>query len=480
MKKNPSTSGAMPGGVPAPSQGRNETADNRGWQPGEQLETTRSRCDAPADDSRRQLLRNAGLGGGLLALLGSTGLAAPALAAGRGTPAPAPVPTGADTDAATPVAMAPQTRQAVAELGAMLREFDAQYLQPERAATSPLDVIEGHRFLLHLLSAGVELYMEADPERPLFVRMVSATRKFLGDNPDAFYYSALLRGDRYYRITGQRKGREYISYTVHGGDHDGNWNSPAISHINHRDILFARDGSYELILGPERRGRNWLRTGPGAVQVINRHYYELQTSAAANPEVRPELHIEALEPRPGPAPLPDDAEMARRVRAVTRFIRITSLDMPAQTPDSVPRWWSVIPNQMGEPVHFGPNQGDIGAGAIDNTYMAGPYLLQPGQALLLEGALPECFFANVVLWNRFMQTDDYRYRQVSLNRTQMELQQGNRYRIVVAAQNPGVRNWLDTAGHPFGTVQWRFLLAAGGAQKPRARVVSMEEARRPF
>ena len=45
-----------------------------------------------------------------------------------------------------------------------------------------------------------------------------------------------------------------------------------------------------------------------------------------------------------------------------------------------------------------------------------------------------------------MQTGDYLHRQVSLNRKQTKPEPDGSFRIVVAAEDPGVPNWLDTEG----------------------------------
>ena len=46
-------------------------------------------------------------------------------------------------------------------------------------------------------------------------------------------------------------------------------------------------------------------------------------------------------------------------------------------------------------------------GAVDIAYGAGMYMLADDQALVMEGTLPACKFAGVVLWNRFLQSFDY-------------------------------------------------------------------------
>ena len=114
------------------------------------------------------------------------------------------------------------------------------------------------------------------------------------------------------------------------------------------------------------------------------------------------------------------------------------------------------------------------AGAVDNAYCAGLYLLGPDQVLVIDGEWPECVYANVMLWNRFMQGYDYRYRSCSLNRHQMQADGDGRFTAVVAHRDPGVPNWLDTEGRPNGILYWRFLLPEGEIAQPRCRVVDFE------
>jgi hypothetical protein len=63
-----------------------------------------------------------------------------------------------------------------------------------------------------------------------------------------------------------------------------------------------------------------------------------------------------------------------------------------------------------------------------------------------------------MLWNKHMQTLEYRTRQTSLNAAQITLEADGSFRIVIAHSDPGVPNWLDTEGHTRGSIFWRFLL----------------------
>src|SRR5262245_25324753 len=363
-----------------------------------------------------------------------------------------------------------ESRRAFRELLELVGEAERRTLSSEWGVRTPQDVVDGHRLLLHLVSAASDLYFEADPERPHFVPMVSPIRKFLGDNPDAIYYLAPLRADRAYRIRGNVASAVYTSFTFQAGD-DSGVAGRIFATRNDREFEVARDGSYEILVGPDAKGPGSVRLEPGAVSVTTRHYFENEISAQNDPSLRIPLSIEPLAD-PGPPAPPDDAETARRIRLAAAFVRQATLGIPPRDPKQQPAWVSTVPNQLGEPRAAGHGEGDKTAwGAVDTSYSMGPYLLRPDAALVMEGRLPRCSVANVVLWNRWMMSYEYRSRQVSLNRRQMRLGDGGSYRIVLAARDPGVPNWLDTEGRPFGTIFWRFLEPAGAPERPRTRLV---------
>jgi len=101
-------------------------------------------------------------------------------------------------------------------------------------------------------------------------------------------------------------------------------------------------------------------------------------------------------------------------------------------------------------------------------------VLAPGEALVMTARWPECRCANVNLWNRQLQTFDYLRHPVGLNRTSAVPEPDGTVRIVVAADDPGVPNWLDTEGRSFGLVFWRFMLPEGPIDTPQAEVVPLD------
>ena len=424
-----------------------------------QVRAPLSEADAGHGIRRRQLLRSAGIGGGIgmLAMLNSCAQTGGGLQAALGA-------LGRD-------ATATKSQAAMGLLADTLDEISASYIAAQGHA--PGEIAEGYRYVAQLLGAAFEQHLDGDPMRPYFIRTTSPIRKLLGDNPDAIYYSSQLDGRFGYTLRGRRTGREYLGITVYGGGTRGQWNLPGTAHINHRQIKYEnRRGDYEIHLGPEPgNAPNWLQTGPQTRYVICRHYYEHTVSAGGNPDIDPMPSIEPVRALPPPGRL-SDGELARRLLAVTTFMRQSTVDLPMRDRPFAAK----APNQVGTPFKSATMGRENHMGAIDNTYSAGSYLLEPGQVLLMEGELPTCYFANVVITNRFLQSGDFRYRTTSLNRNQLQLEPDGSYRIAISARNPNTANWLDTAGRRFGLIHWRFILAEGQVSRPRLRVVSFAAA----
>jgi hypothetical protein len=373
---------------------------------------------------------------------------------------------------ASDAAPSTESGRAYAELGRALKEVEAGYLNVSRGITRPDDLSDGHRFLLHVLQTALVLKLELDPERPVFRRIVSPTQKLLGDNPDAIYFEAAIRGDRRYRIRGSTAGAVYTSFTIEAGGVDGGYPERTDGALNDTQFEIRSDEGYELLLGPDVSGPNTLRLPADARTVTTRSYFETVRSAAADPIRAVPIAIEPVED-PGPAPAPDDASVARSIRRVIAYLRGNTLLQPMPDPGSRPSWVSSVPNQFNPPA----KPGEMAFAAVDNAYTMAPYALGPDQALLIEGRFPRCRFANVVLWNRYLQSYDYSSRRISRNRAQTRLEPDGRYRIAIASRDPGVPNWIDSAGRPSGLVYWRFLLPEGGIETPSARVVPLSELR---
>ncbi len=346
------------------------------------------------------------------------------------------------------------------ELLDLLRDVDATFLAGPRAAADDLGVTEGYRHLTHVLSYALDLYLEGDPERPAFTPLASPTRKMLGDNVDSRYHFAPLRGDRAYRVHGVRGDERYLAFCVYGGKPDGEWSERVVANVSQRDLTFTPDGRFALLLAPSRPAGvagDWLRIDPDAVCVIARQYF-------ADPRAgRPaRFAIEALDPVPSPPPL-DDASLARRLRAVATFVRETTAIVPLP---------ALPPNVIGPPMPWSPHV--PGWGTPDNIYALGAFSLAPDEALVITGRSPRCTYWGVQVWNHYMQSLDYRYHRVSINDAQAVLEPDGSFSVVVAHRDPGVPNWIGTAGHREGLVFCRWLQAEEAPEQPASTVARLE------
>ena len=239
------------------------------------------------------------------------------------------------------------TRAAFESLLGTLHEISDRQLGEANGIVEEIDAVEGFRNALHLLSVATDCYLEGDAERPAFVRLVSPTRKMMGDNPDALYHFARLRGDRRYRVSGRRGSEDYLSFTVHGRAEDGRLGAaaePPLADVNDRGLETDAEGRFEITLSAEEAPGNWIPLAPNAASLIVRHYWENAESVAADPEASVALRIEPLDP-PGPRPPLDDASFAERIRDVDAYLRGGTLDMIAMTSLPLP-FVSRTPNEL--------------------------------------------------------------------------------------------------------------------------------------
>ncbi len=293
----------------------------------------------------------------------------------------------------------------------------------------------------------------------------------LGDNPDAKYHTTPVSAEREYRIRGNLAGATYTSFTVERGTADGNNSTGVGATLNDSEFEASADGSYELIASAKPPKKNGLALAPDAGSITVRHYYEREKSIQLDRLHHIPITIETLEV-PEPAPSPSDASIAAGIRRVANFLRGTIV--PPMVGDQVPSFVSVVPNQFPPPKIEKANQ-EIGFAAVDNVYSMAPFLVKPGEALVIRGRYPKCRFANVVLWNRFLQTLDYRGRRVSLNRKQTQLEPDGSFKIVIAHEDPGVPNWLHTEGRMLGTCFWRFQLPEEDIEPLVAKAVPLAD-----
>lgn len=365
-----------------------------------------------------------------------------------------------------------QSQGAFSNFVKVLQEVEAEYVSAARGLSRPEDIADGERYLMHVLETALHFWLEAEPSRPEFKRYVTSSRKLLGDNPDALYFFAPIRADLSYRIRGNTGDATFTSFTVEAGTSEGRQATTSVAALDDKNMEINADGSFEIIASVDKpKTGNWLKLTPDAGQVTTRHYYETDTSIALQSEIKTALTIEPIE-SDVPKPVRNDETIASRIGWVTNYLR--SMTLEQRRPESLPPmpWVSKVPNQFTQPSKW---VAQSGFGNLHAHYAMAPYVLMPDQALIIKGRFPKCNFANVMLWNRFMQTYDYRNRQVSLNRNQVHYESDGSFKLIVAHSDPGLPNWLDTEGRVSGLIYWRYLLVEGEAEQVSSKVVKFED-----
>jgi len=343
-------------------------------------------------------------------------------------------------------------------------------------ARTPQERAEGFRYLTRLLSAGLDMHLEhADSARPSFTRMLTPTRKFLGDNPDTHYDYVSLDGSRAYLLRGTRGSSVYLAFCTHNKKPDG---SPSLGvNLSDSDMQFEDDGSFEIVLSAEKPdvAPNWIQLAPETSSMIIRHYYQDQYH-----EQPARYAIEVLPETPPLLPYTEN-ELAERLDAVGKFVTETS--SMAATISVLAALNTVSGDNTEEYAALKVVDGELEPGNTisaqelassidpeiisrhlptpDIQYTGAWWRLREGEVLIVEGTPPPCRYWSVQILNRWMESPDYRHLQVSLNNHQVTLDPDGFFRIGVAAEDPGMPNWIHTAGHSEGQVAFRALMAEG-------------------
>ena len=82
------------------------------------------------------------------------------------------------------------------------------------------------------------------------------------------------------------------------------------------------------------------------------------------------------------------------------------------------------------------------------------------EAMLIHARLPKCEFWNFQLNNYWMESLDYSQHRIHLSQHGAVYREDGSVTIVVAHRDPGLPNWLSTAGHSLGPSLFR-LIGAG-------------------
>jgi hypothetical protein len=307
---------------------------------------------------------------------------------------------------------------------------------------------DGFTHLAQLLTLGLDFFvLNADPDFPEFTRVVTPTRKWALDNPDSLYDRAPVSGDNTYRITGTMGSAELMLFDINTGML-GSSRRPRrqAAHLTSRDMEIADDGTFEITVGGDDPGGNWLPLDPTLSPLdfglVVRQYFG---------------HDDARVP----ASFSIDRVGTPAVRGPRSASAVASgLTEAADFALDMLRYWATVANDF-EPTpnemlpQIGSRVDGTGANP-DNVYYWGLWRLEPGRALVVRSEpAPDAELWNFYGSNIWWEDVDDRSHRMKVNAATARSEPDGALEIVLCDRDPGFGNHVQVSGPSEGIMLLR-------------------------
>jgi hypothetical protein len=317
-----------------------------------------------------------------------------------------------------------------------------------------VDFASGMRHLMVLLAIGIDQALRVDADPVLAVNRASMDDIVTWglECPDCVYMTASLRAGETYRLYGSRGTARYVGLQTMDG-------MAATSNFLVDDLEVDAGGNFEAILSADEHDGNWLKlAGDHPTLTVRNFLYDWDTEVLASLKI--ERVGEKIEQKD--RSVEAGLSVARQLYALGEFVYDNLkffLDFGAmpQANDFIP------PMDMSA----------MGA-AAENRPVIGRFELEPDEALVLQIEPPTGVYWSISLGNPWLETIHYGRHQSSLNGHQAVVDPDGLVRFVLSARDPGVANWLDTAGHSNGAMLLR-CVRTETAPVPSTRVVNIDD-----
>ncbi|MET0986977.1 MAG: DUF1214 domain-containing protein [Steroidobacteraceae bacterium] len=309
-------------------------------------------------------------------------------------------------------------------------------------ATDDVDRVEGLRFVTRMLRYALESQLEfADPQYPGFYCPSHETLKINSDNPDTLHFMTNIRGDLDYEIRGRRGTvhRMIFSSMARGAPGD----LQVTGALDSEKLEVDANGNFTITVSKQRPpAGNWLPLSDNSITVLARAIF-MDRSA----ETAPAMTIHRAGNISPPRPL-STAQAQPWLGAVALMTRAMTQRMNELTSIYRARGWI---NSLAEDTAL------WAAGDPGSRYLQGYWEIAAEQALVIEFEEPACRFWNFQVNNIWLESLDYRFERIHVNKSSVRRTAGNPVRLVLSARDPGMDNWLSTSGHSHGTMVSRWI-----------------------
>ena len=328
------------------------------------------------------------------------------------------------------------------------------------APRDPFNQAEGYRYLTRLARGGLMAFVEySDPRAPVLHRVAHETVKLGSDNPDNYYQTAAIHGDYDYRISGWRNTVKYLGFGTQAGHYGQGGGMPPTGYVEAEELEVGADGYFELTVSSRSHDGNWLPMTPQSRTLIVRQtFLDRMTEEPADLRIE---RINCADEDTRPAPLTPE-QIDEGLKSASTLVAGASM-LFANWARGFSKHTNTLPM-------FDPEVSLAAGGDPNIVYYHSHWALSEDEALLIEVMPPECEHWNFQVNNYWMESLDYRYHTIHTNKKLAHYEEDGSIRLVVAHSDPGLPNWLETAGHTSGTMCFRWIKAKEHPQ-PQTRVV---------
>jgi hypothetical protein len=341
-----------------------------------------------------------------------------------------------------------------------LKEAGQVILRPEVPATE-INRAEGWRYLSRLTRVALEMMLEhADPDFPVFYSASHPTAKIGADNPDNLYFNATITGDREYRLRGVRGTVPYLSFGTKANRYATEGTMASTGELDAKDLVVSSDGTFEIAVSRERQPGNWLPLGADSTMLIVRETFLDRLN-----ETPATVTIERVAGPASPEPLTAE-RVDRGLAAAAAFV--------AGTARTFADWAKLFQSQPNTLATVDQSLFRKAGGDPNIFYLHGYWAIAADEALVIDTPVPECEVWNFQINNHWMESLDYRYLPVCINKHTARYNTDGSVTFVIGSSDPGYGNFLYTAGHESGTMLLRWT-SARQHPIPTCRLVKLAE-----
>jgi len=317
---------------------------------------------------------------------------------------------------------------------------------PERLRHDPQVRAEVARLMLEAIAQQSLVALGDDGDHPVFLAWSNYFLNLGQPNADTIYRRAIISPGGSYRLRGTAGSLSIFKMGQFGllPDQTGG-GIRVLAYNDFSRLKLDPNGRFDVILSPQRPAGyagDWWKLDPSATSLLLR-----QMGQDWSKEKDPAISIE-------------------RIDMPARKGRVSAADIERRLGD-VPRRSYLMSSFLVDHVEKIRKDGYINklrvldvsnGGALEGQfYYEGAYELGPDEALILEAKVPSvCRYSSIILTNDIYETTNWYDNQSSLNGAQYDVDKDGVLRIVIAGKDPGIANWLDTAGYPTGVVQGRW------------------------